>query len=143
MPPDIAATKRLVFLMRIMFAVSGMMFAFLAFRILHPPNHPVSPTMQIPIAFVALFDVFLGFVAPGFLAKAGANSPAQRANPVSAWFSRCIISLAFFESCSLFAFVLRQFGGNTSVVALLFTVGIASTIFWNPGQPPSEGDTTS
>lgn len=140
MPPDTAALQRTMRVLRLSFIVAGVLFIYVTYSIPVKPVTPVSSSLQLIFAFIAFVDVALGFFAPHFFARIPAStSPAKPVTtPVQRWFTTCIFSLALFTSCNLFAVVLHNIGARIQLVALLFTVGMAALIFWNPGPPPTE-----
>jgi hypothetical protein len=128
-------------ILKISFIVSGLMFLYIVFKI--PPNgtEPVQPAFELIISAVALTNIVLGFVLPGLVAGAtrGRQSGASpSATPMQRWFTGYILSLAFFESCSLFGLVLHFLGARIQVVELLFAASLLAILFRSPGAPPSD-----
>ena len=132
----------IVRVLKLSFIVAGAMFIFLVIRI---PAHPIaapSPTVELAITVVALLCVVAGFFVPGRLSlPVSPSSPSLLGNsasaPVKGWFARCVLSLAFFDACNLFAVVLHFLGARVRIVELVFAIGMLSLIFWSPGTPPS------
>jgi hypothetical protein len=54
------------------------------------------------------------------------------------WFTGYILSLAFFESCSLFGVVLHFMGARILVVEVLFAASLLAILVRSPGVPPSD-----
>jgi hypothetical protein len=129
--------------MRLGFIVAVGLLIFITLRIPAKPRTLPSPVLESVISLLALANVLFGFFAPRFLAlsfKRGASN-LQPFTPVKRWLTGCIFSLACFDACCMFAFVMHFVGGQTHIVQILFGAGILSLLFWNPGNPPIEEET--
>lgn len=127
-------------ILKISFILSGLIFLYIVFKI--PPNgtEPVQPSLEVIISAVALANIVLGFVLPGFVARAargGQSVASPSTTPMQRWFTGYILSLAFFESCSLFGLVLHFLGAPILVVELLFAASLLAILFRSPGAPTS------
>ena len=140
MEPTVAQAQRSVKILKIVFIVSFVLLIEVTFRFLHPSAAPPSPAMEIAISLLALASIAVGFLAPKFLfsqvKQIAENTPQQ--TPVKRWITFSLMSIAFFESCILFALVLRLIGAQTWIVGSLDAVGLIALLVWNPGTPPSE-----
>ena len=138
--PTAAQAQRSVKILKIVFIVSFVLLIEVTFRFLHPSSAHPSPAMEMAISMVALSSVALGFLAPKFLTHGvqDVTKKTAQSTPVKRWLTSCILSLALFESCILFALVLRVIGARTWIVELLDAVGLIALLVWNPGTPPSE-----
>lgn len=126
--------------MKVCFIVSCFLFVLAAYRVPSQGASAADTTVEFAISAVALMNVALGFLLPRFLMRQAVRAP--RSNPhltlVQRWMSFTVIGLAFFESCSLFAFSLHMLGARAAVVGVLFAVGICSMIVWDFGRPPAD-----
>ncbi len=137
MPPSTVQVAKTMKVMRLSFLGAACMFVYAAFTI--PSRNTARPTssMVLGISVIALACVALGFLAPALLVpptRRGANN--VQPNAAGQWFTRGILSLAFFNACSLFAFALHFLGANQQIVLTLFGMGILSILLWRPGAPP-------
>jgi len=132
------AAQRLVQTLKFSFIVAGALFVFVTYKVPAKGQHPADPTMALVISLIALADVAIGFLAPQFLVRSNRSSSGASSlqTPTQQWFARCVLSLAFFQSCNLFAVVLHFVHANSSFVEVLFAVGMLSMIVWSPGTPP-------
>ena len=120
------------------FVVSGFLFVYIAFKVLAPPTHPTSQTIEFASAFMGLSCIMGGFFLPGILFR-GVESRSQNATAdarLQRWMAKGIMSLAYFEASILLGFALRVLGGRTIFVGLLMGAGIAAELVWSPGTPP-------
>lgn len=142
MEPTTEAAKRIVRILKYSFIVSGALFILVCYRMPSQSPHPAAPIVGWVVTAFALLDVAIGFLAPKYLATLAQRAPAgsQRSNPRQQWFSGCVLSLAFFTSCNLFAVVLHFLNAGVHFVILLFAVGMLSMILWRPGNPPGTDD---
>ena len=129
--------------MKIVFIVSGVLFFFVALKLPNNASQPPTPKIQLLLTVLALSNVVFGFNAKRLVAR-GADAPPKNV-PVSTqrgqWMTAGVVSLAFFESCILFGFVLHFLGAPFWRVELLFGVGLIAMLFWSPGTPPgTEGN---
>jgi divalent metal cation (Fe/Co/Zn/Cd) transporter len=138
MESKVQSPALVVLVIRIAFIVSGFLYFYVAMKFVSQAQQPVTSTFQLAIAIVAFTCVILGFSARRLFARP-AESPAEKA-PTSIqlkrWMTTSVISLAFFEACILFGFVLHVLGAPLWRVELLFGAGIASMLIWSPGTPP-------
>lgn len=120
------------------FVVSGILFVYIAFKILTPPQHEASQPIQIAITAAGLWSVASGFYFPRWISRRvearSRTLPVEE--QVKRWKAMCILSLAYFESCILFGLVLHLLGGRNVLVGSLMGAGIAAELIWNPGKPP-------
>ncbi|HLY41013.1 MAG TPA: hypothetical protein VKR52_07340 [Terracidiphilus sp.] len=129
---------RVVRVMQVSFVIAGLLFILTTVRIPSRVGSPPPPGIEIAISIAALLCVAAGFMVPKFLSLAALqNQRSGPASPVQKWFTRCILSLAFFDACNVFAVALHFLGAHARVVELLFAVGMLTLIFWKPGTPPS------
>ena len=129
-------------IVRFGFIAFSALLIFLVFKLPAPSAATPNPVAEVAISIVALTNIALGFFAPRFLLSSARmrSRHASTSTPVQRWLSGCILSLALFESCVLFAFVLHQIGARERIVETLFGLGMISLLFWNPGTPPSDED---
>lgn len=132
------AIQRVVRTLKLSFIVAGALFIFVVYKVPTKNPHPADSIMELVVTLLALLDVAMGFFAPQFLVRSSRSSSAigPRPSPAQQWFTRCVLSLALFQSCNLFAVVLHFVHAKVFFVELLFAVGMASMIFWSPGTPP-------
>jgi F0F1-type ATP synthase membrane subunit c/vacuolar-type H+-ATPase subunit K len=123
---------------KIAFIVSGFLYFYVAMKFTSQAQQPVTSAVQLAITIVAFTCVIFGFSTRSLFARP-AESSAEKM-PASTergrWMTTSIISLAFFEACILFGFVLHVLGAPLWRVELLFGAGIASMLLWSPGKPP-------
>lgn len=133
---------RMVRIMKWCFILSAALFIFVAVRIPTPEEHAPNSTFEFAISIAALGCVVAGFLLPKLLSSSTATSMQRTpaSTPVKRWFSGCVVSLACFNACSLFAFALHFVGARVRIVELLFAIGMLSVIFWSPGNPPSANE---
>jgi hypothetical protein len=128
---------RIARVLKLSFIIAGAMFIFLAVRI--PAKASAQPTsaVELIISIVALAAVGAGFFVPKLIALPSEPSllASTMSAPVKQWFARCVLSLALFNTCNLFALVLHFLGARVQVVELDFALGMLSLVFWNPGTP--------
>jgi hypothetical protein len=127
--------------LKISFIVAGLLFLYLVFKL--PPNNtaPPQPAFELIVSAIALINVALGFILPGFMVRAalrGQSSAQPPATPIQRWMSGCVLSLALFQSCNLFGLVLHFVGARVLIVESLFAVGLLAMLFWSPGAPPAD-----
>ena len=124
--------------MKITFIISGLLYFYVAMKFIGQAQQPVTGAVQLAITIVALTCIVVGFLVPRIVFRAAEityqSNPALP--PFKRWMTKGIISLAFFEACILFGFVLHVLGAPLWRVELLFGAGIASMLFWSPGKPP-------
>ena len=132
----------MVRIMKWCFILSAAMFIYVAVRIPTQEQHAPSSTFEYAISIAALGCVVAGFLLPKVLTSSAVASMQRvpASTPVKRWFSGCVISLACFNACSLFAFALHFVGARVLIVELLFAIGILSVVFWSPGNPPSANE---
>ena len=139
MDPKPEQALRVVRILKISFIVAGLMFLYVIFKIPRNGTAPPQPSFELIISAVALTNVLLGFVLPGFIARTanrGQSSARPPTSPIQSWMSGCVISLALFQSCNLFGVVLHFVGARVLVVEALFSAGLLAMLFWSPGTPP-------
>lgn len=120
------------------FVVSAFLFIYIAVKIPAQPHAPVSPQIELVIAFAGLTCVAAGYFLPGLIFKA-AQSATYRGSAESQlkrWITKGVISLAYFEACILFGLVLHFLGARAWLVELLIGAGLAAELIWSPGTPP-------
>ena len=124
--------------MKITFIISGFLYFYVAMKFISQAQTPVTGAVQLAITIVAFTCIAVGFLVPRFVFRAAEityqSNPALP--PFKRWITKGIISLAFFEACILFGFVLHVLGAPSWRVELLFGAGIAAMLLWSPGTPP-------
>ena len=125
--------------LKLSFIISGALFILITFRIPTKVTAASGSAIEIAISFIATMTVVAGFLLPKWLATLAATRSQLNATvtPLKAWVTRCIISLAFFDACNLFAVVLHFLGAHAPIVWGIFAMGMLSLIFWSPGSPPT------
>jgi len=128
--------------MKIVFIVSGVLFFFVALKLPNNASQPPTPKIQLLLTVLALSNVVFGFNARRIIRGAkGTSEDVPTSIQLKRWMSAGVVSLAFFESCILFGFVLHFLGAPFWRVELLFGVGLIAMLFWSPGTPPgTEGN---
>jgi hypothetical protein len=133
--------------LKISFIVSGLLFLYIVFKTPRTATAPPQSAIEIIISAIALTNVALGFILPGFIARSALRrqtSMLPSTTPIQSWISGYVLSLTFFESCMLFGVVLHFIGSRLFVVECLFAAGLLAIVFWGPGSPPIErGETTT
>jgi hypothetical protein len=119
------------------FVVSGFLLIYVAIKVPAQSHRSVGQLVEIAITFAALACLLGGFVLPRVLLQAQNTSAEAQ---LKRWMTKGILGLAYFEACILFGLVLRVLGAHIRLVALLFALGIAAELFWNPGNPPVAED---
>ena len=124
---------------KIAFIVSGFLYFYVAMKFTSQAQQPVTSAFQFAITIVALTCIVVGFVVPRFVFRAAESKYQSNSalTPLKRWMTKGILSLAFFEACILFGFVLHILGAPLWRVELLFGAEIAAMLFWSPGTPPS------
>jgi hypothetical protein len=125
-------------IMRLSFLLFGILLIYIAFKVPVQSRAVPNRVFELVISLLALTNIPIGFFAPKFFSRSpsrGFRSTMVPA-PVKQWFTGRVASLAFFNACNLFAFVLHSIGGRIWIVELLFGAGMISFLFWNPGNPP-------
>ena len=128
--------------MKIVFIVSGVLFFFVALKLPNNTSQPPMPKIQLLLTVLALSNVVFGFNTRRIIRGAkGTSEDVPTSIQLKRWMSAGVVSLAFFESCILFGFVLHFLGAPFWRVELLFGVGLIAMLFWSPGTPPgTEGN---
>lgn len=136
------AALRLVRVLKIAFILSSILFLFVVIEIPSKSPQPVDRTVELALLIAALTTIVLGYAFPKFLASSGQgrSGSAPQASALQAWFSRCVMSFAFLEACSLFGVVLHFLGAELLHSELLIGVAILALAFWSPETPPSSED---
>jgi len=129
------------FTMRVMkyaFVVSAFLFIYVAIKIPVQSQRPVSPPVELVIAFAGLACILGGFALPRVLFQAAERAPQNNSAEarLKRWMTKGILSLAYFEACILFGLVLHVLQARTWLVELLFCAGITAELIWSPGKPP-------
>lgn len=123
---------------RIAFFVSGILYFYVAMKFISKAQQPVTSAFQLAITIVAFTCIAIGFLVPRFVFRSPEST--YQGNPalplLKRWMLKSIMSLAFFEACILFGFVLHVLGAPMWRVELLFGAGIASMLIWSPGPLP-------
>ncbi len=127
---------------QIAFIVSGFLYLYIMTMIPSHAHRPPTPAVELAIAVVALTRVVVGFNTKRIFVCSSEGTPQDVSAQTqrSRWMTAGVMSLAFFEACILFGFVLHVLGARGWLVGLLFGIGIGSMIFWSPGEPPGAGD---
>lgn len=134
--------QRSMNIIRLCIVVYGIFLIYLVFKLpVHPETLP-TPTFELFVTSIALFDVVVGFYSRRVLRWIASRSPQRTPppSPVRQWFAANILSLAFFISCMLFGLVLHFVGARPKLTYLLLGVGLASLIVWRPGIPSIENE---
>jgi hypothetical protein len=130
---------RIVRILKWSFILAGVMFIYLVVRIPAHAKTTPSTVFELMMSVIALVCVTAGFFIPKILPTPATppllNNSASA--PVKRWFTLCIMSLAYFDACNLLAVVMHFIGARVRIVELIFTIGMLSLIFWNPGTPPT------
>ena len=128
--------------MKIVFIVSGVLFFFVALKLPNNASQPPTSKIQLLLTVLALSNVVFGFNTRRIIRGAkGTSEDVPTSIQLKRWMSAGVVSLAFFESCILFGFVLHFLGAPFWRVELLFGVGLIAMLFWSPGTPPgTEGN---
>lgn len=139
MPPSAIQVAKTMKIMRLSFIGTACMFVYVAFKVPAKVTVPPASSVVLAISVIALASVALGFLAPRFLVRPARHGTNNAPNAAAAqWFSRGILSLAFFNACSLFGFALHFLAADPRIVLALFGMGILSILIWRPGTPPDE-----
>jgi hypothetical protein len=134
--------KRLMFVLKLSFIVSMLLFFYVTFMVPTHVDQPITPAFELAIIIVALTADVVGFFARGLLSRMMKRAWAKRPEitPVSQWLTGNMVSLACFEACTLFGMVLHFTGAPVRLVEFLCSVGIISLVLWRPGTPPAGSD---
>jgi F0F1-type ATP synthase membrane subunit c/vacuolar-type H+-ATPase subunit K len=127
--------------MKYAFVASAFLFIFVAIKVPVQPGPPPNETFQMAIAAVAIMSLVAGFFLPQMIAQVAQSSSATA--ELQRWFTKGVLSLAFFEACILFGLVLHFLHGSVRLVGFLFAAGIVAELIWNPGEPPGAEDEQS
>ena len=130
---------RVARILKLSFIVAGFLLVVVTVRIPTQAQVAPSPVVEVVISIIAIMNAAAGFFLPRFLVSSKSNRPQSGVvqSPLQLWFTRCVLSLALFESCGLFAMVLYFLGSDTRIVYLLFATGIGSMLVWKPSVPPT------
>jgi hypothetical protein len=138
MVPNAKQALQTVRVLKATFIVSGLLFLYIVFKIPPKVTAPPKPALELIISLIALTNVALGFILPGFIARPSQSVTRSSTPPIQRWISGYVLSLAFFESCMLFGVVLHFVGSRVLVVECLFAAGLLAIVFWGPGEPPTD-----
>ena len=127
--------------MKYAFLVSMFLFIYVLYvlsKVPAPSLPPVSQPLELALTVVGLACIAMGFVLPRFLDRTVQQAPQSEPLAVQRgrWMTKGVISLACFEACTLFGFMLNRLGGRLWLVELLFGAGIVAMLFWSPEPPP-------
>ena len=106
MNPRAEQALRMVRILKISFIVASLLFLYVVFKIPPKVTSPPQPAFELILSAVALTNVVLGFILPGFLARAarsGQSNAPPSATPIQRWMSGCILSLAFLSPATSLA----------------------------------------
>lgn len=136
--PRNAAATRLIRMMKISFLAFGVLLIYVMIKAPAHTHAAPKPTFEWTITVLALAAVAAGFLAPQLPRRAGRLTRDER--PESAalnqWLRVRVLSLACFNGCMLFGFMLHFVGARVQLVEVLFATGVISLVFWRPGDPP-------
>lgn len=140
----LADSVRLMTTIKIAFVVSELLFVYIVVTIPAQGRHPADLPFEAGLLIAAVTAVALGFLAPRIFGRAPIRKTHDRSvsTAPNRWLAVNLMSIAFFESSSLFGVALHFDRGNVQLVALLLAMGIISTIVWRPGAPPASGIAT-
>jgi hypothetical protein len=141
MNPKGKQALQIVGILKISFIVVGLLFLCLIFKIPPSGSAPPQPAFELIISAIALTNIGLGFILPGFIAsvaRRGESSARPSTTPIQRWMSGYVISLALFQSCNIFGLVLHFIGARALVVESLFAAGLLAMLVWSPGTPPTD-----
>lgn len=124
--------------MKYAFVVSAFLFIFVAMKVPGQPAPPASQPLQMAVVMIAIMSVVAGFLLPRMMTQVAQSTSAT--TDLQRWFTKGVLSLAFFEACILFGLVLHFLHGSIRLSELLFAAGIAAELIWNPGEPPAAKD---
>lgn len=131
--------------MRISFICFGLLLVYLTMRMPAPPHVSANPTFEWVITVIGLTNVLLGFFAPRLFRRALQQASARQpsSGPVAQWMAVNVVSLAFFDACMLFGFVLHAVGSEARFVEITIGAGLISLVVWKPKPVPgNEGAST-
>jgi|SRR5579859_4093415 len=125
-------------IMKYAMVLSAFLFIYIAITIPAQPNQPVGSALEIAITFVAIACVIGGFILPRIFFQTPNRTPQDNSAQaqLQRWFTKGVLSLAFFEACVLFGLVLHFLQARVWLVDFLFGLGIAAELIWSPGPPP-------
>lgn len=138
MESDLKSPALTMRVMKYAFVASAFLFIFVAIEVPGQPGPPASQLLQMAIAFVAITSLIAGFFLPKMIFQVA--PPGTSNTEVQRWFTKGVLTLAFFEASILFGLVLHFLHGSVRFVELLFAAGIAAELIWNPGEPPTAED---
>jgi heme/copper-type cytochrome/quinol oxidase subunit 1 len=146
MVPNAKQALQIVRIFKISLIVAALLCLYVAFKTPPKRNAPPDPETELIIVVIALTNVAGGLILPGLIERNARrnqpNTPATR-TPIQRWMSGYVLSMALFLSCVLFGFVLHTLGARVLVTNALFAAGLIAMLFWGPGTPPIDGDTSS
>lgn len=136
-----AALVRAIRIMRVAFVVFGVFVIYLVVRIPPPSHSTPNLTFELVITFVALANVVIGFFAPRFLGRVRKPiTQNPQSNPIDRWMRVSLVSLACFNACMLFGFVLHFMGAAVPYVVIPTAAGLVSLLVWKPQAMPATED---
>lgn len=130
---------RVVFIMKPSFIVFGLLLIYLVIRVPVPSQAPANPVVELAITVLAFTNVIIGFFAQRLCGRSMKRTSRGQSGPtpVNQWMRTNVVSLACFNACMLFGFILHSMGGRVRFVQALLTIGIISLLIWRPQPPPS------
>jgi hypothetical protein len=137
-----AALVRTIRITKRGFIAFGVLLIYVMVRSPAPPQASPNPTFELAITFVALANVAIGFLAPrlfGFARKRTTQSQS-RSDAIGQWMQVSLVSLACFNACTLFGFVLHFVGSRILFVEITFAAGLISLLVWRPQATPTTED---
>lgn len=132
-----AAAVRLGRTLKLAFIGSGLLFIFLVIRLPAKSPHSAPPAIELVMTIVAFACVFAGFFVPRVVRRAQPFQDRPGSTALNQWMSMTVLSLAFFQACILFGFVLHLVGARAPFVDVLLAAGIISLLIWSPQPPPA------
>jgi uncharacterized membrane protein len=133
------APLRMMRIMKLGFIVFGLLLICLVIKIPVPSGPPANPAFELVVIIVALTNIAAGFLAPRFFRRVVKHTSQGQpgSTTLNQWMGASIISLACFNACMLFGFVLHFLRARVQVVEIAFAAGMISLLVWNPQPPPT------
>lgn len=132
-----SAPLRLIRTIKFAFIIFGLLLIFIVIRIPVPLGPSPNPAFEIAIIIVALTSIVVGFFAPRFfswLVTRTSQGQAQSTR-LNQWMQVNLVSLACFDACLLFGFVLHVLRARVQLVEIALAAGMIALIVWKPQLP--------
>lgn len=134
-----SAPLRVIRTIKVGFIIFGLLLVYIVIRIPVPLGPSPNPSFELTIITVALTSVVVGFFAPRFfrwlVTRTSQGQP--RSTPLNQWMAMNLFSLACFDACMLFGFVLHILRARVQFAEITLATGIISLLVWNPEPPPT------